>query len=155
MYHRFIFLHKIEKIIFCKYVERPCFPCIKGIQARQSWILYSMARIPGSICWIPVFFQWNLDSGFQSSVVFWIPWAVFQIPRSRIPDPTSINSPDSGIWISLTDCTWGNLGQLDSIYHWSLRLPEKSGYFLLWFNKYCDYFCRWGAQGRKIFLQSS
>ena len=79
------------------------------------------------------FCQWNLDSGFQSLVGFWIPWAIFQIPRSRIPDPTSINSPDSGIWISLTDCTWGNLGQLDSIYHWSLRLPEKCGYFLSFF----------------------
>ena len=28
--------------------------------------------------------QWNLDSGFQSSVGFQIPWAEFQIPRPRI-----------------------------------------------------------------------
>ena len=55
---------KLKKVFSANYfLERPCFPCIKGIQARQSWILYSMARIPGSICWIPVFLSgtWILD----------------------------------------------------------------------------------------------
>ena len=155
MYHRFIFLHKIEKIIFCKYVELPCFPCIKGIQARQSWILYSMARIPGSICWMPVFF--SVELGFWISIISGFLDSLSRIPDSMVQDSGSNKHKFPGFWNldSLTDCTWGNPGQLDSIYHWSLRLPEKSGYFLLWFNKYCDYFCRWGAQGRKIFLQSS
>ena len=31
---------------------------------------------------------WNLDSGFQSSMGFRIRWAVFQIPKPRILDPT-------------------------------------------------------------------
>ena len=34
-------------------------------------------------------FLWNLDSGFQSLVGFRIPWAVFQIPKPRIPDFTN------------------------------------------------------------------
>ena len=37
--------------------------------------------------------QWNLDSGFQSLVGFQIPWAVFRIPKSRIPDSTRKNFP--------------------------------------------------------------
>ena len=32
------------------------------------------------------FCQWNLDSVFQSLVSFRIPWAVFRIPKPRIPD---------------------------------------------------------------------
>ena len=35
-----------------------------------------------------IFWQWNLDSGSQSQVGFRIPWAVFQIPKPRIPDST-------------------------------------------------------------------
>ena len=34
------------------------------------------------------FCQWNLDSEFQSLVGFQIPWAVFWIPKPRIPDST-------------------------------------------------------------------
>ena len=33
--------------------------------------------------------QWNLDSGFQSLVGFWILLTVFRIPKPRIPDSTS------------------------------------------------------------------
>ena len=39
--------------------------------------------LDSSIC------QWNLDSGYQSLVGFRIPWAVFQIPKPRIPDSIS------------------------------------------------------------------
>ena len=45
-----------------------------------------------------------LDSGFQSSVGFRIPWAVLLIPRPKIPDstskyfPDSIQNPDSFTW---------------------------------------------------------
>ena len=45
--------------------------------------------------------QWNLDSGFQSLVGFRIPWAVFRIPKPRIPDSISKIFRGSGIWISL------------------------------------------------------
>ena len=33
--------------------------------------------------------QWNLDSGYQSLLWFRIPWAVFWIPKARIPDCTA------------------------------------------------------------------
>ena len=54
--------------------------------------------------------QWNLDSGFQSLVGFRIPWAVFRIPKHRIPDSFScipdstsknfpqLRNPDSLTW---------------------------------------------------------
>ena len=52
--------------------------------------------------------HWNLDSGFQLLVRFRIPWAVFQIPKPRIPDSTckvfldswfhGKNFPDSLTW---------------------------------------------------------
>ena len=45
--------------------------------------------------------QWNLDSGFQSQVGFRILWAVFQIPKPRIPYSTSINFLDCRIQILL------------------------------------------------------
>ena len=39
----------------------------------------------------------------QSLVGFWIPWAVFQIPKRRIPDSTSKDFSDSRIWIPLSE----------------------------------------------------
>ena len=52
--------------------------------------------------------HWNLDTGFQSLMRFRIPWAVFRIPKPRIPDSTckffldsgchSKNFPDSLTW---------------------------------------------------------
>ena len=42
--------------------------------------------IPDSRQWIPDLCQCNLDSGFQSLAEFWIPRAVFRIPRPRVPD---------------------------------------------------------------------
>ena len=47
--------------------------------------------LDSSIC------QWNLDSGFQSLVGFRNPWAVFRIPKPRIPESISKIFPDSGI----------------------------------------------------------
>ena len=48
--------------------------------------------------------QWNFDFGLQSLVGFRIPWVVFRIPKSMIPDSTSKFSqiPHSGYWI----CQW-------------------------------------------------
>ena len=73
-------------------------PC-KGIQESLgllSWILDSMPWFPNSR-----HSQWNLDYGLQTLVGFWIPWAVFQIPKRRIPESTFKNFPDSGIEIPL------------------------------------------------------
>ena len=63
--------------------------------------------IPDSTPWIPdsgwldsSLCQWNLDSGFQSTVWFRIPWAVFWIPKtqdSRFQKPkfSRFRNPDS------------------------------------------------------------
>ena len=51
--------------------------------------------------------QWNLDSGFQSSVGFRIPWTVVRIPMPRIPDSTSKIFSDSGF--NLDSITWSDL----------------------------------------------
>ena len=85
----------------------------------QSWIMDSLPWIRGSRFWIPIFFLWNLDSGFQSLVGFRIPGYGFQsfsvepgfwipifsgvphslccirIPKPRIWDSTSKLFPDS------------------------------------------------------------
>ena len=45
--------------------------------------------------------QWNLDYGVQSLVRFRISWAVFWIPKTRIPDCASKNFLDSRIQIPL------------------------------------------------------
>ena len=64
------------------------------------------------VFWIPhrgfrILCQWNLDSGLQLLVGFRIPWAVFRVPKPRIPDSTRQISriPDSKYWIS-DFCKW-------------------------------------------------
>ena len=66
---------------------------------RESSILDSKPWIPDSRYWI--LYRWNLDSGFQSLVGFRIPWAVFRIPKSRIPDSTTKVFSNSGMRIPL------------------------------------------------------
>ena len=63
---------------------------------RQSWILDSAPWIPDSSYWIPDLFQWNSVSGFQLSVGFQIPTAVFRIPNPRIPLAKISRIPESG-----------------------------------------------------------
>ena len=90
--------------------------CIKReSKTSQSYILDSTPWISDSRYWIPVLFQWNLDSWFHSLLGFRTPWAVFQIPKTRILDSTSENfsdsrfckkkcpvfAPDSAIWVPL------------------------------------------------------
>ena len=58
--------------------------------------------------WIPDSGYSILDS-FSVGLGFRIPWAVFRIPKSRIPDSTSKNFPDSGISISLHEAIPGFL----------------------------------------------
>ena len=84
---------------FTKFMFTPCSAPWKGIQGSLGFSISRCGfQIPGN--WIPVC-QWNLDSGFQSIVGFRIPWAVFWIPKPRIPDSKSKNFPDSGIRIPL------------------------------------------------------
>ena len=59
------------------------------------WIQRRGFRIPGTGLHC---LQWNLDCGFQWSVGFWIPWAVFPIPKARILDSTGKNFLDSLTW---------------------------------------------------------
>ena len=73
----------------------------KGIQDTFGfWIPRRGFQIPGTRFWI--LSQWDLDSGFQSLKGFRILWVVFRIPKSRIPDSSGKNFPDSGIFIFLT-----------------------------------------------------
>ena len=87
------------------------FASSKGIQDSLGfWIPRQGFRIPGTgfqslsvelEFWIPIV------SGFR------IPWAVFRIPKPRIPDYTSKNFPDSGIQFPYTVyCLISNRGEL-------------------------------------------
>ena len=76
-------------------------PC-KGIQGSLGSCIIPQSELGFQIfhdlCW------WNVDSEFQKSVGFRIPWAVFQIPKARISDSRSKNFLDFGIRNSFT---WG------------------------------------------------
>ena len=80
-----------------KYNIQIC-PC-KGIQdSPEFWIPHREFPIPSN--WFPFF---SVELGFwtpefQSLVEFWIPWAIFRIPKLRIPDSTSkiFRNPESG-----------------------------------------------------------
>ena len=65
---------------------------MKGILDSTPWIL-------DAGYWISVFVCGTWDSEFQSLVRFPIPWAVFWIPKPRIPESTNKNFPDLGIRI--------------------------------------------------------
>ena len=111
-----------------------------------SWILRCGLWIPDSRFQLldSSLIQWNLDSGFQSLVVFQIHWDVFWIPKHRILDSTSKNFPDSRIWIPLhgVNLPWRERHQRNCIpvvdpgepspyffYQTEVRRPEKI-YFL-------------------------
>ena len=80
----------------------------KGIQNTFGfWIPRRGFQIPGTRFWI--LSQWDLDSGFQSLKGFRIPWVVFRIPKSRIPDSSGKNFPDSGFSIFLHKAITGFL----------------------------------------------
>ena len=69
----------------------------RGRDPRQAWILDSARRgfrIPGTG-------TWNLDSGFSSIVGWRISWAVFRIPKPRIPQA---NFPR--FWITQAKISW-------------------------------------------------
>ena len=84
--------------------------------------------------------QWNsLNSRFQSLVGFRIPWAVFRIPKPRIPDSTRKNFP--GFWNphSLTwgetSFTWYKTAMLESKTRTGTR--QKSSHHLKWLFPLC------------------
>ena len=73
---------------------------LENLNPGRYWSLNSTPWIPDSGFQVPDstnLCQLTLDSGFQSSVGFRIPWAVFQIQQPRIADSTSKNFADSGI----------------------------------------------------------
>ena len=63
------------------------------LKTYPSLLIFSTYSTP----WIPDC-QWNVDFGFRSLPGFWIPWAVFRIPKPRIPDSTSKNFSNSLTW---------------------------------------------------------
>ena len=69
-------------------------PCkeVKNSQLDSEFhaVEFGFQVLDSSLC------QWNLDSGFRSLVGYRIPWAVFWIPKPRIPDSISKLFPDSG-----------------------------------------------------------
>ena len=65
-------------------------PSINPIRQRIQcslvfWIPLRGFRVPGTLYWILDLCQWNLDSGFQSSLGFWIP--NLRIPGFLPPPP--------------------------------------------------------------------
>ena len=74
---------------------------LKGLIWQKSPFVRKSIKICKSWIWIQgtgflVLCQWNLDSGFQSLVGVRIRWAVFRIPKAKIPGCTS---KISGSWI--------------------------------------------------------
>ena len=66
---------------------------IDVLKTYPSLLIFSTYSTP----WIPDC-QWNVDFGFRSLPGFRIPWAVFRIPKPRIPDSTSKNFSNSLTW---------------------------------------------------------
>ena len=66
---------------------------IDVLKTYPSLLIFSTYSTP----WIPDC-QWDVDFGFRSLPGFRIPWAVFRIPKPRIPDSTSKNFPNSLSW---------------------------------------------------------
>ena len=62
--------------------------CVHVRSSKRVWFLIPRCefRIPSTGFWIPC--QFNLDYRFQSLAEFRIPWAIFRIPKPRIPDST-------------------------------------------------------------------
>ena len=100
MYHRFIFLHKIEKIIFCKYVELPCFPSL------PADILWGSFVTPKDVCG-EASVSHVLRESKLDSLGFCIPWRRFQVPFAGF----QFLLVELGFWISIIS------GILDSLSH--------------------------------------
>ena len=117
----------------------------KGIQDTFGfWIPRRGFQIPGTRFWI--LSQWDLDSGFQSLKGFRIPWVVFRIPKSRIPDSSGKNFPDCGISFSLHEAIneflifveWCEVQYICTYFSWQvlintflLHCPQQVQFFSL------------------------
>ena len=100
-----------------------------GFWIHPIWTLDSWDWIRDSGFWRPC--QWNLDSGFQSSGVFRIPWAQF-------------NKQDSTIWIFLHGATHFMLFKillvaLNTVFDvefWLLRFFQCKATIMNWSTHY-------------------
>ena len=104
----------------------------KGIQDTfRFWIPRRGFQIPGTRFWI--LSQWDLDSGFQSLKGFRIPWVVFRIPKSGIPDSSGKNFPDCGISFSLHEAIneflifveWCEVQYICTYFSWQVLYFQK------------------------------
>ena len=85
----------IKRLVSCKQIQE----IKKGKQPSLGNVNHSFAHVRESNTVLDSGFQvldfslckWNLDSRLQSLVGFRITWAVFRIPKPRIPDSTSKN----------------------------------------------------------------
>ena len=87
------------RLLFFSIVHAFTLPLI--LPAQYYGYIFALCKGNPSQTWIldSILCQWNLDSGFQSLVGFRIHWAVFTIPKPRIPDSRIRNFPGSGIRI--------------------------------------------------------
>ena len=86
----------LARAIFCPILMIPFFtPCVGCMQIQDSlwfWIPRLGFRIPGTG-------SQSLSTELNSNRYgIRTPWAVFQIPKPRVPDSTSKNFPDSLTW---------------------------------------------------------
>ena len=105
---------QIHLFTLCKGIQDSLHAVDSGFHAVDSGIQV----LNSSLC------QWNLDCGFQSLVGFRTPWSVFWIPKLRIPDSTSKNFTDSGIWIPLHGASF------------TLYLNDCSSWVSLWIPRF-------------------
>ena len=111
-------------------------PC-KGIQNSPGfWIPHREFPIPAT--WFPFL---SVELGFwtpefQSLVEFWIPWAIFHIPKPRIPDSTSkiFRNPD---FITRGNSKLAQLSKPSMLLSAESLRKQKSAFFLAWNSSDC------------------
>ena len=86
---------RLIKVSDLKQIREINFGTSAAVRLIRCPLITGFTVVDSSLC------EWNFNSGFQSFVGFRIPWAVFRIPKPRIPDSTSKIFLDSGIRIPL------------------------------------------------------
>ena len=77
--------------------------------------------------WIPVFVSGSLDSGFRSLVGFRIPWAVFWIPKPRIPDSWLACVASVSVWFRSKKRPWKGIFGFDRARNETRRKNKRGG----------------------------
>ena len=90
------------------------------------WILDPTQWIADSMYWIPVYVSGSLDSGFRSLVGFRIPWAVFWIPKPRIPDSWLACVASVSVWFRSKKRPWKGIFGFDRARN-ETRTKNKRG----------------------------